>query len=250
MNIIDQSCQILASTPRPLRLIERAGRTCYKSEPKRCPRCGGHGRGSKWGGYCHACYGTGTEDGPAFVRRLIEKGHGSVLEHASTTVRFITDRGVTHELVRHRVASYSQESTRYCNYAAGEFGREITVIRPVEFYDRVIGLLDPFERGPSEEEQQTHTWFSLCQEAEHAYMDMVDAGASPQLARSVLPNSLKTEIVMTANLREWRHVFALRCDKAAHPQMRALMLDCLGKIHEEIPVVFDDLVDRFLEEEK
>jgi len=187
-----------------LRLIERAARTCYKSECK-----------------------ITAESAGEFVRKISQvKKHVSVIEHASITVRFICDRGVTHEIVRHRIAAYSQESTRYCNYGKDQFGKEITVIRP------------PFW---SECDHRYQFWLTACQAAEVAYFAMLDYGATPQEARSVLPNSLKTEIVMTANLREWRHVMQLRCSEAAHPQMRQLMLPLLLDFKASLPEIFDDI---------
>ncbi|MGM0759086.1 MAG: FAD-dependent thymidylate synthase [Thermodesulfobacteriota bacterium] len=190
-----------------LRLLEMAGRTCYKSEDKI------------------------TEDSAAgFVSRIVRSGHESVIEHANVTVRFTVDRGVSHELVRHRLAAYSQESTRYANYSQERFGREITVIKPC-FWE--------------EDSPEYAMWEKAMHQAEEAYMQLLDQGASPQQARAVLPNSLKTEVVMTANLREWRHVFRLRCQKAAHPQIREVMLGLLADMHSRIPVLFDDLAQTF-----
>lgn len=190
-----------------LRHLELAARTCYKSEDKAAP-----------------------DSARRLLGRIIRLGHDSVLEHISVTVRIVCDRGVTHELVRHRLCSFSQESTRYANYAQDKFGREITVIRP--FFWR-------------EDERRYQLWLGAMQACEDAYLALVEAGATAQEARSVLPNSLKTEIVTTANIREWRHIFKLRCDKAAHPQMRQIMLPLLAAFHERIPLVFDDLAERF-----
>ncbi|MDZ7759445.1 MAG: FAD-dependent thymidylate synthase [Desulfovermiculus sp.] len=197
----------MPSSQEILQLLELAGRTCYKSEDKI------------------------TEDSAAgFVGRIVRSGHESVIEHANVTVRFIVDRGVSHELVRHRLAAYSQESTRYANYSQERFGREITVIKPCFW-----------EEGSPEYE----VWEKAMGQAEEAYMQLLDQGASPQQARAVLPNSLKTEVVMTANLREWRHVFRLRCQKAAHPQIREVMLGLLADMHNRIPVLFHDLAQTF-----
>lgn len=185
--------------------IERAGRTCYKSEDKI------------------------TEDsGSAFVAKILGMGHESVIEHVSMSVRFVCDRGVTHELVRHRLAAFSQESTRYCNYAKGKHGSELTFIRPLFWEDN-----SPF----------FEQWYCAMENAEIAYLDLVRDGASPQEARSVLPNSLKTEIVMTANVREWRHVFRLRCSPRAHPQMRQVMLPLLEEVGGRLPELFGDLLE-------
>ncbi|SKA65117.1 FAD-dependent thymidylate synthase [Desulfobaculum bizertense] len=187
--------------------IEAAGRTCYKSEDKITP-----------------------DSARAFVKRIIASGHESVIEHATATVRFVCDRGVTHELVRHRVASYSQESTRYANYSKDKFGSEITVIRPL-FWD--------------EDSEEYALWKESMEQAERLYLALIEKGAKAQEARSVLPNSLKTEIVMTANLREWRHVFRLRCDSPAHPQIREIMLPLLDRFGTELPALFGDLREKY-----
>lgn len=185
-----------------LRSIEAAGRTCYKSEGL-------------------ACEGSAEK----FVAKIIKSGHHSVLEHCGFSVRFICDRGISHEIVRHRIASFSQESTRYCNYSKDKFGNELTFIDP----------------RPHLKEPQMSLWRAAMQHCEAMYFGMVDAGTKPQMARSVLPNSLKTEIVMTANLREWRHFFALRTPKTAHPQIRELARPLLAEVRERVPVVFDDV---------
>jgi thymidylate synthase (FAD) len=186
-----------------LRRIEKSGRVCYKSEEKI------------------------TEDSSSsFIKMIIKNGHESVLEHEKVTVRVICDRGVSHEIVRHRIASYSQESTRYCNYQNNKFGNEITII-------------EPFFWPPESEKYKI--WEVAIKSTENAYLKLVELGASPQEARSVLPNSLKTEIVMTMNLREWRHFFKLRTSKAAHPQMREITCPLLVEFKELIPIVFDDI---------
>lgn len=186
-----------------LKKIERVARVCYKSEDK-------------------------ITDGSAekLVKALIKRGHEAMLEHFSFSVKFIVDRGVSHELVRHRVASFAQESTRYCNY--GHEG-EITVIKPLYLSD--CG-------------EDYNIWRKACVVAEKQYLDMLAYGFSPQEARAVLPNSLKTEVVMTANLREWRHFFSLRaCGTTGkpHPQMLEVTVPLLKEIKSLIPVVFDDL---------
>ena len=147
-------------------------------------------------------------------------------------MKFICDRGVSHEIVRHRMASYCQESSRYCNYSKGGFGNEITVIKPLFL-----------EVGTDEWEM----WRDACNMAERFYFELLDCGCSPQEARSVLPNSLKTEVVMTANIREWRHFLKLRCSPAAHPQMREVALILLDKVHDLIPVCFDDIWTEYRE---
>ncbi|GAB1409623.1 FAD-dependent thymidylate synthase [Desulfovibrionales bacterium] len=193
-----------------LRHLEQAARTCYKSEDK-----------------------VGPDSARNLLKRIIRMGHNSVLEHISVTVRIVCDRGVSHELVRHRLCSFSQESTRYANYAHEKFGNSITVIRPFFW---------------AEDDKRYQLWLSAMQACESAYLALVQAGASAQEARSVLPNSLKTEVVTTANLREWRHIFKLRCDKAAHPQMREIMLPLLAAFQERVPLLFDDLAERFIVE--
>ena len=186
-----------------LRRVEAAGRVCYKSE-------------------------GAIRDGSAekFVANVIKRGHESVLEHVSLTVKFTVDRGVSHEIVRHRIASYSQESTRYCNYSNDKFGSEITVVKPV-FFDEGTTAYEIWKRS--------------CEDDEKAYFDLLNEGCSPQQARSVLPNSLKTEIVATMNLREWRHFFRLRTAMDAHPQMREVATLLLIMMRNAIPVVFDDV---------
>jgi len=190
--------------------LELAARTCYKSEDKSSP-----------------------DSARKLLSRIVRLGHDSVLEHISVTVRIICDRGVTHELVRHRLCSFSQESTRYANYAQDKFGSEITVIRPYFW---------------SQDDARYALWLSAMQACEDTYLRLVEAGATAQEARSVLPNSLKTEIVTTANIREWRHIFKLRCDKAAHPQMRQVMLPLMSAFQQRIPLLFDDLGERFAED--
>lgn len=205
MRIINPSVKLEDSIDEQeiLKKIEKIGRVCYKSE------------------------GNITEDSAErFVKNLMNKNHESVLEHVSISVRVICDRGVSHEIVRHRVASYSQESTRYCNYSNDKFGNELTFIKPCFFEEGSKGY---------------EIWKKSMQNIENEYMELIEVGAKPQEARSILPNSLKTEIVMTMNLREWRHFFKLRCDKAAHPQTREIANMILKEFKEKIPVVFDDL---------
>lgn len=205
MRIIEPSVEILTPIDGEgiLKMLEAVGRTCYKSEDK-------------------------IQEGSAekFISNIVKRGHEAVIEHYNITVKFICDRGVTHEIVRHRLASYCQESTRYCNYANDKFNGEITVIKPM-FLE--VGT-DGWE-----------LWHDACSMAEKFYFDLLDFGCSPQEARAVLPNSLKTELVMTANIREFRHFFNLRCSKAAHPQMREVANMLLREFKERIPVLFDDI---------
>jgi thymidylate synthase (FAD) len=187
-----------------LRNIELGGRVCYKSEDKMCP---------------------GSDE--ALISRLMNMKHESVLEHGVITVKFVTDRGVSHELVRHRLAAYSQESTRYCNYGKEKFGNEITVI-------------DPFGAFPNSSPECRVVWQIGMNFAEETYFAMLEAGASPQEARSVLPNSTKTEVQMTANVREWRHVLRLRTHRDAHPQIRQIMIPLGDEFAKRWPVLFGD----------
>lgn len=190
-----------------LEKIEQVARTCYKSEGK-------------------------IQEGSAakMVASLIKSGHEAMLEHASVTVKFVVDRGISHELVRHRLASFAQESTRYCNYSKDDFGSEITFIIPDYLEYKSEGW---------------NIWKESMKQAEDTYFKMLDFGLSPQQARAVLPNSLKTEVVMTANLREWRHFFKLRAlgiTGKPHPQMLEVAVPLLEDMKNLIPVVFDDLV--------
>lgn len=212
MNIIKPSVEIIDMDDydKIVAKIEKIGRVCYKSEAN-----------------------ISEGSGERFIANLLRRGHESVIEHESITVRFTCDRGVTHEIVRHRIASYSQESTRYCNYTSDKFGNEISV----------IDLASGFEYDLSKEEDKNKydVWTRAMEQAEKAYFDMLDAGATPQEARSVLPNSLKTEIVITMNLRAWRNFFRLRSDKAAHPQMREISNIALRTFKERLPIFFEDI---------
>ena len=188
-----------------LKKIEKIGRVCYKSEDK-------------------------IKDGSAekFIKGIIKRGHESVIEHESISVRFVCDRGVSHEIVRHRIASYSQESTRYCNYTNEKYGEQITC----------IDIASGFEY----DRKKYDIWLNAMKEAEKSYFQLIELGASPQEARSVLPNSLKTEIVATMNLRGWRNFFKLRTAKASHPQFREVACMLLEIFAKDYPVFFEDLL--------
>ena len=217
--------------------LETAGRICYKSTSPMT-----------------------IKTSEKFIRDRIAEGHDAMLEHAKLSVCFTIDRGVSHELVRHRIASFMQESTRYCNYSKDKFGNEITVIEPVWFkyipkerkrmiadmLDGVINYTEidvPFGTfTPCE--QQFGEWYRSCSVAEQAYFSMLDEGCTPQEARSVLPNSLKTELLVTANMREWRHIFKLRAAGETgkpHPQMLEVMRMLLNELRVKLPVIFDDI---------
>lgn len=230
MRIIKPSFEILTQNLSKedlttLRLIERAGRTCYKSEEN-----------------------INDESAIGFVgARLHEDHHESIIEHSSLTIKFICDRGVSHELVRHRLASFSQESTRYCNYSKGRHGNQLTFIQPFWVSDETIKIMEECDGDIFKELEDDNIdfasleWFGSMGDAEQAYLHLLELGWKPEQARSVLPNSLKTEIVVTANFREWRLIFKQRTSEKAHPQMRELMIPLLEEVRSKIPVIFDNL---------
>lgn len=212
MNIIDPSIEILSDidASKIMKNIEICGRVCYKSE------------------------NLITEESAAkFVRMIISNGHESVLEHEKLTIKFICDRGVSHEIVRHRIASYSQESTRYCNYSQAKFGKELTMIRPCFW---------------QEDNEKYRIWYELMKKIEHSYNELISLGAKPEEARSILPNSLKTEIVVTMNIRELRHFLKLRTSNRAHPQMREVANLLLQHLKHTLPVLFEDIENESLEQ--
>lgn len=215
MILVKPSYEILTELERIaiLKKIEKAGRTCYKSNSEYTEK-------------------TGSE----FLKNIVKKGHLSVIEHVSITVKFICDRGVTHELVRHRLASYSQESTRYCNYSGG-----LTFIIP-SWFEFIPLRIKPGQYNSDDFFYKDLTtdklWFNHMLQTELNYISLLKSGWTPQQARSILPNSLKTEIVMTANLREWKHVFKMRCDKAAHPQIREIMLPLRKELEKVLPEIY------------
>ena len=203
MKIIDPSYKITKmDTPQEIyEHLEASGKVCYAATPK-------------------------APSAEAFVRRLVQRKHMSVIEHAGMSVEFVTDRGVSHQLVRHRLNSYAQQSTRYCNFNKNKFGSEITVVRP------------PFwkENTPEYEE-----WLTAMLFAEKKYMDLIALKAKPEEARSVLPNSLATTIVVTSNFRQWAEIFRQRCASDAHPQIRQLMQPLLLEMREKLPAIFEDV---------
>lgn len=205
MKIVEPKVEIITPIDgnKILRQIERVGRVCYKSENK-----------------------ITNESAKGFVEGIIKRGHEAVIEHFNITVKFITDRGITHEIVRHRIASYAQESTRYCNYSKDKFSNEISVIRPSDI---------------NENTQEYEDWLKAMMCAETSYFALIADGCKPQAARSVLPTCTKTEIMVTMNLREWRHFIKLRSSKAAHPDIRILAVDLLNQFKSKLPVIFDDL---------
>lgn len=207
MIIVKPSYKILSKIDPiyDLQLIEKIGRVCYKSEDK--------------------IDKTG-ESAKKLISNLIKWKHEAVIEHSFLSVKFVCDRGVTHELVRHRLASFAQESTRYCNYAGEKFGKQISVIEPYFYKDQP---------------ERYEIWKKSMEQAEQAYFDLLAQGSTPQEARSVLPNSLKTEITISANFREWRQILKLRCAPDAHPQARELLIPLLKELQEKIPLIFDDI---------
>lgn len=208
MRIIKPSVEILdeLNGNEIIKKIEKIGRVCYKSEEK-----------------------ITNDSSKIFIENILKSGHESVIEHEKVSIRFICDRGVSHEIVRHRIASYSQESTRYCNYSKDKFGKEITVIKPL-FWE--------------EDSNEYKIWYDAMLYSEQAYHTLIQMGVKPQEARSILPNSLKTEIVVTMNLREWRHFFKLRTASNAHPQMREIACMALNKLKQEIPIIFNDIIEQ------
>lgn len=205
MNIINAGYEFITPIDGEtiLKRIEQCGRVCYKSEDL-----------------------IGEDSAERFCSNIIKRGHEAVLEHCSFTVKFIVDRGVSHEMVRHRIASYCQESTRYCNYSKDKFGNEITVIKPY-FWE--------------EDSAEFQEWKTAMGCAEYSYFRLLEKGATPQEARSVLPNSLKTEVVVTMNIRSWRNFFKLRTPMSAHPQIREVAIPLLKDLKSKIPVLFDDI---------
>lgn len=229
MRLIKPNYEILFISPNPLEMIELAGRTCYKSEAK-----------------------INKDSAEKFVKMIMKLGHLSVIEHPYMTVRFICDRGITHEIVRHRLASYSQESTRWCSY-----DKEVTCIIPhwLDLEEGIWGnignVILPLTPGTNYTETfakygdnklGVQTWLQSMQRTGKDYQELLSIGWSPERARHVLPTGLKTEIVMTCNFREWMQVvFKLRTAKRAHSQMREIMIPLLKEVKTLVPVIFDSI---------
>ena len=209
MRVINAGYEIISDLngAEILKHIERCARVCYKSEDR-----------------------ITDDSAEKMVAALIRSGHEAMLEHYSFTVKFICDRGIANELVRHRIASFAQESSRYCCYAKDKFGKKLTFINPC------------FWKPDSDNYAR---WFHEMDEAEKTYLAMIEDGATPEQARDILPMSIKTEIVMTANLREWRHFLKLRAEGVTgkpHPQMLEITIPFLNELKQKIPVVFDDIM--------
>jgi len=203
-----------------LKNLEKIGRVCYKSESKV------------------------TENSyENFIKMIIDKEHYSILEHETVSVLVVCDRGVSHEIVRHRIASYAQESTRYCNYAKDKFNNQITIINPVgmklpTFIDFDYAYLDLyFEQGKIDKFK--YDYMKTLLDIEGIYMRGIEEGFSPQIMRSILPNSLKTEIWMTMNLREWMHFFKLRTSEKAHTDMQRVAKKIQACFINMLPEIFD-----------
>lgn len=205
MRIVEPKVEIITELNgnEILKHLEKAGRVSYKSENK-----------------------ITKDSAKNFIPAIIKSGHESVIEHFNITVKFTTDRGISHQIVRHRIASYTMESMRYCNYTKEKFCKEISVIKPIDIH----------ENTPEYE-----NWMRAMMCAETAYFTLINDGCNPQVARSVLPTCTKTELVTTMNLREWRHFIKLRSSKAAHPDIRFLAIDLLKQFKEKMPVIFDDI---------
>ena len=212
MIVIKPSIEIISKNDYQsmLKKIEQIGRVCYKSEDK-------------------------IKDGSAegFIRGIIKRGHESVIEHESISVRVVCDRGVTHEIVRHRLASYSQESTRYCNYTSDKFDNQISCVDPATGFG--------YDMDSGADRKKREIWERAMEAAERYYFELIQAGAKPEEARGVLPNALKTEIVMTMDLREWRHFLRLRSGRGAHPQMAEIAKMIRAEFTARYPVFFEDL---------
>ena len=238
MNIIKPRVELEFITPDAYKVIERAGRTCYKSEDK-----------------------ITDDSAEKFCKMIQTRNHMSVLEHASATFRLTTDRGVTHEVVRHRIAAYSQESTRYCCYSPNKKG--MTFIEPEwvsnsKLHNKLVFAgccpaitkytIDTLQNFSKEDiindndldnlSKQLYLWLKSCLDDEWYYNKLIELGQTPQQARAVLPNCLKTELVMTANFREWLHFLDLRASTAAHPDMRIIANQIGNILNEQYPVIF------------
>ena len=183
--------------------IERACRTCYRSE----------------GSITDISYKT-------LLKNCLNRGHESILEHEKITVRTRCDIGVYKDLTRHRHASFSIESTRYCNYGKDKFDNQIRFIKPVFYKDN---WTDTNYKGEAfdKEEIKSKLWYDCMEEIEDVYLRMTELGATPDEMRMILPHSTAAEVTMTANIREWRHILSLRCSKMAHPAIRQILIPLL-----------------------
>jgi len=214
MNIIQPSVEFITPLDRDVILerIEKTGRLCYKSEDK-----------------------ITSDSASKFVEMLIKRRHEAMIEHVSVTIKFVTNRGVSHEMVRHRLASYAQESTRYVNYSKDKNGSGINVL------DIATGF--NYDLGDNKDALKYCIWLEAMESAEESYLALIKAGAKAEEARGVLPISTKTEITMTANLREWRHFIRMRAARTAHPEIRMGAIEVFDTFMTYLPEVFQDLED-------
>lgn len=210
MKVVSRGVEIISEQngKEIMERIEKCGRVCYQSFDR---------------------ISEGSSEN--LVRMLIKSGHHSVLEHAGLTMMFTMERSLTHELVRHRIASFSEMSQRYVGFSKDRFGAEVKFIKP----SNIKTLNDSYD-----------TWHAACEDSEEYYMKLIEIGEKPEEARSVLNNSVASQIAVTANLREWRHIFNLRCDGPAHPDIRLIMKDALAEAYGILPVVFEDLATKYL----
>jgi thymidylate synthase (FAD) len=233
MKIIEPSVELMWSTPQAEKMIELAGRTCYKSEPKiysDCNKCNGTGK------YLETiienremieldCEDCSNRSSKEFIQKILNSGHHSVLEHSSASLKITTDNGIMREITRHRLFSYSIESTRYCNYSGDKFGNEIKFIKPSQIKDNC---------------DNEDAWKQSIRYAECGYLTLINMGVSPQNARSVLPLCTSCQITMTGNFRNWRHFLELRLDNSAHPDMILLAKLICSELKKIAPSVFDE----------
>ena len=215
MKIITANHKVLTSTEdirKMVETVEAAARTCYQSES--------------------------NGDTDAFVKKLIDNGHEAMLEHSMISVKFTIDRAMANELTRHRMASFAQESTRYCNYSKDKFDNEITFVEPdfpvPECGDKRLSTYSNFYTE----------FYDMCKEAERYYFKLLEMTGSPQYARAALPLCTKTDLWITANFREWRHILKLRCAPSAHPDLRMVMLSLLTELYQAAPVIFEDIYNK------
>jgi len=213
--LVSPSFEILTETDgiKILKHLEKIARTCYRSEDK----ISADGASAK-----------------KLIASLIKSGHEAMIEHYNISVRFVSDMGFYKDLTRHRMASYAIESTRYCNYSKGKFGNELTFSKPQHI---------------TEGTPEYDIWYKCMLDIEKAYMKMANLKDSagelyikPDQLRMLLPHSINAEINITANLREWRHIFRLRTSRAAHPSVSTLMRELLIEFKKQIPIVFDDII--------
>ena len=212
VKIVEPSVEIITEIngDKILKTIERAARTCYKTEDN---------------------ISEDASSAKKMISKLIEMGHTAMIEFADVHVILTADTGVLKDLTRHRHCSFAVESTRYCNYSKGKFGNEITVIKPCNI-----------EEGSKEYD----LWLDCMNNIETTYNQMAELGCKPDQLRMLLPHSLKCNINLKANVREWRHIFSLRCAKAAHPSVQEIMKMVLVEFHKQIPILFDDLYEKFI----